>query len=99
MTQVSVGSTNPTKVGAARRIFAELFPDLEVIGISVPSGVPDQPVGEEATIQGALNRAKAALAATGAEWGVGLEGGVTLSARSAGTSSTARLPTAMAAPA
>lgn len=76
MTQVAVGSTNPVKVGAARRIFAALQPDIEITGVSVPSGVPEQPIGEDVTIQGAVNRARAALAATGAEWGVGLEGGV-----------------------
>ena len=37
-----------------------------------------QPVGDEETIRGAVNRARAALAAgpVEAEWGVGLEGGV-----------------------
>ncbi len=74
---VAVGSINPVKVGAARRIFTEAFPDAEVFGIAVPSGVSDQPIGEAETMQGALNRARAAQAATGSDWGVGLEGGVT----------------------
>lgn len=76
MERVAVGSTNPVKVGSARRIFAELFAEVDVIGISVPSEVSNQPVGEAETALGALNRAKAALAATGADWGIGLEGGV-----------------------
>jgi inosine/xanthosine triphosphatase len=73
---VAVGSTNPVKIGAAGRIFARLFPDAEIVGAEVPSGVSDQPSGEEETVQGAINRAKAAQLAADADWGVGLEGGV-----------------------
>lgn len=76
MFRVAVGSVNPVKVNAARRIFSQLFPGSEVIGIEVGSGVPAQPVGEAETIAGAANRARAALQALGAEYGVGLEGGV-----------------------
>ena len=50
---------------------------FEVIGISVPSGVPDQPIGDEETLQGARNRS---LAASGkfpeADLYVGIEGGI-----------------------
>lgn len=77
MSLVAVGSTNPVKVGAARRIFAQFLPDARILPVNVPSGVPDQPVGDDETMQGAEARARAALEATGAEWGVGLEGGVT----------------------
>lgn len=76
MERVAVGSTNPVKVGAARNVFARLFDSPEITGVEVPSGVAAQPVGEGETMQGAVNRARAALAATGADWGVGLEGGV-----------------------
>lgn len=74
--RVAVGSTNPVKIGSARRVFAELYGEIEVSGVEVASGVSHQPIGEEETVQGALNRARAALAATDADWGVGLEGGV-----------------------
>lgn len=76
MYRVAVGSNNPVKVNAARRIFTQLYPGCEVIGVEVPSGVADQPVGEAETIAGATNRARAALEASGADYGVGLEGGV-----------------------
>ncbi|HWI62755.1 MAG TPA: inosine/xanthosine triphosphatase [Symbiobacteriaceae bacterium] len=76
MERVAVGSTNPVKIGSARRIFAELFGEVSVSGVAVPSGVSNQPIGEEETVRGALNRARAALEATGCDWGVGLEGGV-----------------------
>lgn len=77
MTLVAVGSTNPVKVNAARRAFTHFFPDCIVTGINVPSGVSDQPIGDEETARGAVARARAALAAAGSDWGVGLEGGVT----------------------
>lgn len=72
---VIVGSTNPAKLNPARAIFAEVF-GLETLGIDVPSGVPDQPVGYEETLTGARNRAEVALRQPGATFGVGLEGGV-----------------------
>lgn len=77
MDLVAVGSTNPVKIGSVRRVFGQLFPAAEIAGVDVPSGVSHQPTGEPETIQGAINRAHAARAATGAVWGIGLEGGVT----------------------
>ncbi len=82
---VVVGSKNPVKVGAAqvvlgRAVEGQLLPgitDVTVSGMEVPSGVSDQPVGEEETRRGAISRAKAVLEALPeAEWGVGIEGGV-----------------------
>ncbi|WP_245588505.1 DUF84 family protein, partial [Deinococcus pimensis] len=57
-----VGSLNPAKVTPAREVFARLFPELEVAGADVPSGVRAQPLGFEETREGALNRARGALA-------------------------------------
>jgi inosine/xanthosine triphosphatase len=76
VSRVAVGSTNPVKVGAARAVMARLAADVEVKGVSVPSGVPDQPWGDEETIRGALARARAARDAVDADLGVGIEGGV-----------------------
>lgn len=73
---VAVGSTNPVKVAAVRRVLERLMPSIRVDGVATASGVPDQPHGDDETIRGATNRAKAALAATGADLGVGIEGGV-----------------------
>src|SRR5690242_15285036 len=80
-----VGSKNPVKVGAVRAVMQRvvsqgLMPGLsnvEVNGLEVASGVSDQPVGDEETRRGALSRARAVLEATlGADFGVGLEGGI-----------------------
>jgi inosine/xanthosine triphosphatase len=56
-----------------------MFPDEEftVQGISVPSDVGDQPMSDEETLRGALNRAQNARAAVPqAGYWVGIEGGI-----------------------
>lgn len=74
--RVAVGSTNPVKLGAVRAVLATLAPSITVDGVTVSSGVPDQPMGDEQTIEGATTRAHAARAALDADLGVGIEGGV-----------------------
>ena len=69
---VAVGSENPVKIDAVAR----LLPDARVSAVAVDSGVPEQPRGREETVEGAQNRAEAALDAPDAALGVGLEGGV-----------------------
>jgi inosine/xanthosine triphosphatase len=61
---------------AVRRALARLAPACGVEAVDVVSGVPDQPVGDQATRQGARNRAAAALEMTGADIAFGLEGGI-----------------------
>ncbi len=73
---VAVGSLNPVKVAAARTAVQRLFPAAEVRGVAAASGVPDQPWGDDETIRGAVARARAAREALGADWGIGIEGGV-----------------------
>lgn len=74
--RVTVGSTNPVKVGAVRAVLARLAAGVDVVGVAVASGVPDQPWGDEETIRGALARARAACAAGDGDIGIGIEGGV-----------------------
>jgi inosine/xanthosine triphosphatase len=74
--RVAIGSTNPAKVDAVREVFQEIYSELEVIPLEVDSGVPDQPVGLEETVKGAINRAKQAIAKTDADFGVGIEAGL-----------------------
>jgi inosine/xanthosine triphosphatase len=49
-----------------------------VLSVDVPSGVGDMPLGERAIRDGALARARAALAGTDAEIAFGLEGGAVI---------------------
>lgn len=74
---VSVGSTNPTKIQPVIDIFSHHFKDCVVKGVSVPSGVAEQPMDIDEMYKGALNRAQNALKAVkGAKYGVGIEGGL-----------------------
>lgn len=74
---VAVGSTNTTKLDPVRDIFSKHFKGVVVKGIAVDSGVDDQPMTDEEMYQGALTRARTALAkVNNAEYGVGIEGGL-----------------------
>lgn len=59
---VIVASHNPVKIDAALQGFSDMFPKavFTVRGVSVPSGVPEQPLGDAETLQGAMNRAQRA---------------------------------------
>ena len=76
--QAAIGSTNPAKVRAVRDALANLAPGCVVVPIDVSSGVGHQPFGDAATRGGALERARKALSASGADIAFGLEGGVEL---------------------
>lgn len=74
---VAVGSTNPVKRDAVRAVMRRTLRRraVEVVGVSVPSGVPEQPF-EADVVRGAVQRARAALRARGAHLGVGVEAGL-----------------------
>ncbi len=72
--EIAVGSTNPVKIEAVERTLERYEPT--VAAVDVDSGVSEQPRSIEETVRGAENRARRALAATDADYGVGLEGGV-----------------------
>ncbi len=80
--KIIVASKNPVKIAAVRSGFAQLFPEFEsfeIEGVSVPSGVRDQPMTFEETLEGAKNRvANARVEYPDADFWVGLEGGVDL---------------------
>lgn len=71
--KVAVGSKNPVKVAAVQSSFEKVW-SCECVPCSVPSGVSDQPVGDDEARKGALNRAIAARDHLNADFGVGLEG-------------------------
>lgn len=74
--RIAVGSRNPVKVSAVASVVRHWSPLSPVEGVAAASGVPDQPVGDDETIRGAVQRARAARLALDADIGVGLEGGV-----------------------
>ncbi|WP_102798228.1 inosine/xanthosine triphosphatase [Bowmanella denitrificans] len=75
---ILVGSTNPVKINAVEGAFSALFPQtlIQCQGLSVPSGVPDQPMNEADTRQGAVNRVIACQRQAEADYYVAAEGGV-----------------------
>ncbi|KKU46194.1 MAG: putative non-canonical purine NTP phosphatase [Microgenomates group bacterium GW2011_GWA2_46_7] len=76
--RIIVGSKNPVKIGAVQEAFRKYWSECEVVGVDVESGVSSQPISEKETINGARQRAYNALKMDErAEYGVGLEGGVT----------------------
>lgn len=77
---VTVGSGNPVKRAATEAAFhdsaaTDRFVDATVRAEPVDSGVSEQPRGHAETRRGAVTRAVAAHE-TGADFGVGIEGGV-----------------------
>lgn len=53
-----VASSNPVKINAVKLAVAEKFPNATVQGLEVPSDVAAQPLSDEETKQGAVNRAR-----------------------------------------
>lgn len=83
MSKIAVGSKNPVKLQAGKLGMAMVLKkEVEVEGFGAPSGVPDQPVGDAETKQGAINRAKVAWKmycdAHGSQpdYAIGMEGGI-----------------------
>ncbi len=79
MIDIVVASTNPVKIQAAVNGFQRLFPGsaLNVSAVAVPSEVAHQPLSDEETLRGALNRsANAQVAQPNADYWIGIEGGI-----------------------
>lgn len=70
--KIVVGSLNQTKIKAVQAVFKE----ADVLAKAVPSGVRRQPIGDEETLQGAINRARYSIENYPYDIGIGLEGGV-----------------------
>lgn len=72
---VKVGSMNPVKLKATLNVLSRIYDSVEVNPVEVNSGVPDQPIGLDQTIEGAINRAKGAYSKS-CDLGVGIESGL-----------------------
>lgn len=71
-----VGSRNEPKLEAVRSALAPYAPGVSVEGVSVESGVPEQPVGWPEIFAGARNRARGALRSGHCDLAVGIEDGL-----------------------
>lgn len=79
MKKIIVASKNPVKINTTHDGFARMFPEelFEVEGISAESGVSEQPLSEEETLRGAINRVEhISKSISDADYWVGIEGGV-----------------------
>ncbi len=79
MKRIIIASKNPVKINATLSAFQQMFPDerFEIEGISVISGVSEQPKNDSETFQGAFNRANNAhKEKPDANFWVGIEGGI-----------------------
>ena len=73
---IAIGTKNRAKVGAVKEVVERYVDNVTFEAIDVASGVSEQPMSEEETRQGAINRAQASLQAGDADVSFGLEGGV-----------------------
>lgn len=71
--KVGIATKNPSKIRTVEEVFKIAFSDVQIFPKDADSGVPAQPKDEQ-ILQGAINRAKAAL--EGNDFGVGIEGGI-----------------------
>lgn len=79
MKSVIIASLNPAKINAVKSAFQSAFPEhtFDFQGVSVASEVADQPMSNEETHLGAVNRVKnAQQAIPNADFYVGLEAGI-----------------------
>ena len=77
---VVVASKNPVKVGAARDAFHAMFPneEFDIRGRSIDSDVSDQPMSDDETYQGAVERVERAKEQhPEADFWIGMESGIT----------------------
>jgi inosine/xanthosine triphosphatase len=76
---VVISSHNPVKIEAALKGFQRMFPDsvFRAVPVAVSSDVSDQPLSDQETLTGALNRTNnACVAIPEADFWIGIEGGV-----------------------
>ncbi len=77
--RVVVASNNPVKLESTKKAFKKLFKgdQFSFLAVAAPSGVGNQPVGDQETLLGATNRAEYIQEKIPkADFWVGLEGGV-----------------------
>ena len=74
---IAIGTTNKAKTEAGEVIARKYFAKPIFTCVKATSQVSDQPMTQEETRLGAINRSKNAIKETGAQLSFGLEGGVT----------------------
>jgi len=73
---VAIGSRNPAKTGGTKNVFRAHFPTCAFVEVDTRTVARAQPIGLDEVAEGALSRAKFALAEARADFGVGVEAGI-----------------------
>lgn len=78
MKKVIIASKNPVKVNSVRESFTLAMPHVQFDfeGVSVASGVGDQPMSDKETLQGASHRAFNSQKEYAGDFHIGIEGGI-----------------------
>ncbi|GGA37281.1 DUF84 family protein [Psychrobacillus lasiicapitis] len=74
--KIYIGTNNKAKTKAVQTIASLYYPDASFVNKEVDSFVSAQPMSNEETRQGAINRAKQLIGQQDTLFGIGLEGGV-----------------------
>ncbi len=74
--KIAIGSLNPLKLAAVKSTLSRAGKGDEFVAVAAESGVSHTPLSNTETIAGARRRAEEARKISGADWGVGLEGGM-----------------------
>lgn len=75
--RVAIGSQNPVKLEAVNQAFGLYFDEIEIVPVSVDSGVQPFPMSQQETLTGAQNRAQQAWEVNNSiDYAVGIEAGV-----------------------
>jgi inosine/xanthosine triphosphatase len=77
--KIIIASRNPIKINATKLAFEQMFPDkiFQFEGVSISSDISDQPMSNNETLKGAINRSNnAKLEYMDADYWIGIEGGV-----------------------
>jgi inosine/xanthosine triphosphatase len=77
--KIIIASRNPIKINATKLAFEQMFPDkiFQFEGVNISSDISDQPMSNNETLKGAINRSNnAKLEYMDADYWIGIEGGV-----------------------
>ena len=77
--KIIIASRNPIKINATKLAFEQMFPDnlFQFDGVSISSDISDQPMSNNETLNGAMNRSNNdKLECMDADYWIGIEGGV-----------------------
>lgn len=75
--KIAIGTKNPVKIKACKNVMKEIFGNnIEIIPVEVDSIVSRTPLSDKEMIDGARNRALDSLKKIEADFGVGMEGGI-----------------------